>query len=125
MNQTKMTQKAILQSDKKVATHTSDREKRKVTDTINGNLQQHLFSNQTLPIISMAIDPWIPDGVEACGGTPNALTLSTKKAVITDAVRISAHILWTPGHVSRMGKDGVTPRERYVVVRSPGITGQL
>ena len=61
-------------SNPKVATHTSDGKKRKVTDTSNGDLQQNLLSNRTLPIITTMIDPRIDDRVATCGGAPHALT---------------------------------------------------
>ena len=48
-------------SDPKVAAHTSDGKKRTFTDTSNGNLQQKLLINQTLPIITTTIDPRIQD----------------------------------------------------------------
>ena len=50
-------------SDPKVATHTSDVKKRKVTDTSNRNTQQKILINQTLPIITRSIDPRIDDRV--------------------------------------------------------------
>ena len=119
MNQTKMMQKAILQSNPKVATHTCDGKKRKITDTSNVNLQQKLLSNQTLPIITTTIDHPIPDRVANFGGTPHALTTSTTNGVITDTLRNRARILWTPGRISRTGRDGTTLCDRDVVLRSP------
>ena len=80
-------------SDPKVYTHTSDRNKIKVTGTSNGNLQQKLLSNRTLPIITTKIDPPILDRVETCGGTPHALATPTTKGVITDKTHSSARIL--------------------------------
>ena len=77
----------------KVYTHTSDRNKIKVTGTSNGNLQQKLLSNRTLPIITTKIDPPILDRVETCGGTPHALATPTTKGVITDKTHSSARIL--------------------------------
>ena len=103
----------------KLATHTSDGKKRKFTDTSNGNLQQKLLINRTLPIITMTIDPRIPDRVSTCGGTPRVHTTTNKKEVITDAAHSSARILWTHGHVSRTSRDGTTPRDGNVSVRSP------
>ena len=62
-----MTQKIDPASDPKIATHTSDRKKRKVVNTSNGDLQQKLLSSQTIPIITTAIDPQIGDIVATCG----------------------------------------------------------
>ena len=63
--------------DPKVATHTSDKKKRKVTDTSNRNLQQKLLINRILPIITTTIDPRIPCRVVTCGGTPHVHTTPT------------------------------------------------
>ena len=65
------------------------------------------------------IDPWIDDRFATCGGTPHALATPTTKEVITDAAHRSAPVLWTPGHVSRTGRDGNTPGNCGVSVRSP------
>ena len=111
--------KGNTESDPKTVTHTRDDKKRKVTDTSNGKLQQKLLINRTLPIITTTIDPHITDMVATCGGTPRLLTTPNTKEVITDAARNSAHVLWTPGHVSRTGRDGTMPRNGYVVVTPP------
>ena len=68
--------------DSKVATHTCDRKKRKVTDTSNGILQQKLLINRNFLIITTSIDPQIPDRVATCGGTTHAFTRTTTKGVI-------------------------------------------
>ena len=98
-------------SNPKVATHTNDRKKRKLTGTSNGDLQQKLLSNRTLPIITTTIDPRIEDTVATCGGTHNTLAMLTTKEVITDASHSSAQVLRNPGHISRTGRDGNTPGE--------------
>ena len=77
-------------------------------------MQQELLINRNLPIITTAIDSHIPDRVETCEGTTHARTTPTTKQVITDAALSSAHVLRTPGHVNRMGRDDNTPRERNV-----------
>ena len=118
MNQTRLTQKAILKSDPRVATHTSDAKKIKVAYTSNRNFQQKVLSNRTHPIITLTIDPLILDMVATCGGTPCALITPTTKEVIMDAACISTRVLRTPGHVSRMSRYGTTPRNGDVVVRS-------
>ena len=112
-------------SDPKTVTHNSDGKKRKVTDTRNIDLQHKILINRTLLIITTTIDPRIPDRVKTCGGTTNALIMPTTKEVITDVARSSAHVLRTPGHVSRTGRDGTKPRNGYVVVRSPRDNGPV
>ena len=80
--------------DPKVATHASDEKRRKVTDTdtTKGNSPQNILINRTLLIITMPIDPRIPDGVAACIGTPHACQMPNSKVVITDAACISARV---------------------------------
>ena len=87
-------------SDPKVATNTSDRKKRKVTDTSNRYLQQKLLSNQTLLIITTRIHPRIDGRVATCGGTPHALTAPTAKGVITDTACRSARVLQNHRRIS-------------------------
>ena len=104
-----------MTSDPKVATHTSEGKKRKVTDTSNGNLHQKLLMNRTLPIITTPIDPRISDRVVTCVGTSHASTTPTTNPVIMDAARSSARVLRTPhGHLSRTGRYGTTPQDRDI-----------
>ena len=110
-------------SNPKVATHTSDRKKK--SDTSNGNLKQILLSNRTLPIITITIDPRIPDMVETCGGTPHALMTPTTKGVIPDAAHSSVRVIRTPGHVSRTSRDSPTQHDGDVVVRYPRDNGAV
>ena len=67
------------ESNPKVATHTSDGNKRKVTDTSNRDLQQKLLSNLTLPIITMTIEPHIYNRVDTCRWTPHTIATPLTK----------------------------------------------
>ena len=96
-------------SNPKVATHTSDGNKIKVTDTSNGYLQPKLLSNRTLPIITTTIDPCIDGRVVTCGAYPHKLTVPPKTEAITDAAYSSARVLRTPRHVNQTHRDGTTP----------------
>ena len=107
------------ESGPKVATHTSDRNKRKVTDTSNGYSQQKLLSNRTLPITTKTTNPRIPDRFATCGGTPHDLARPTTKAVITYAARSSEHVLRNPWHVIRTDRNGTTPCDWDVSVSPP------
>ena len=111
--------------DPKVATHTSDGNKRKVTDNSNGNLQQKSLINHNLLTITMTIDPQVLDRVATCGGTPHEHTTPTTKEFITDAARSSACVLRTPGNLSRMGRDGITPWDGNFDVRPPRENGPV
>ena len=53
-------------SDSKIAIHTSDGKKRKVTDTSNGYFQQELLSNRTPLIITTVVEPRIEDMAVTC-----------------------------------------------------------
>ena len=55
--------------DPKVAIHTSNIKKRKLTDTSNGYLRQKLLSNQTLPIINTTIDSQVDNIVATYGAS--------------------------------------------------------
>ena len=103
-----------------VDTHTSDGKKRKVTDTdtTNRNSPQKLLINRTIPTIIPPIDPWITDGVAAVRGTTHAHQTPTLKVIVPDAARSGALFLQTPGDVSRMGRDGTTPRDGNTSIRS-------
>ena len=54
-------------SDRKTVTHTSDR-KGKVMDNSNGNFQQNLLSNWTLPVVVPEMNPRIDDRIAPIGG---------------------------------------------------------
>ena len=93
----------------KTVTHTSDGNKRKVTDTRKGYLQQKLLSIQNLPIITTTMYPRIDDSITDCSGTPHTLVTPTTKEVIMDAAHSSARVLRNPRHVILMDRDGTTP----------------
>ena len=98
----------------KIATHTSEEKERKVTDTINGDLQQKLLSNWALPIITMTIDPQIDNKIETCGAFPYKIATPPTTEVNTDAV------IQTPRRVIWTGRDGTTPGDCEISVIPPG-----
>ena len=108
-------------SDPLLDTHTSDGKKIKVTDTdtINGNSPQKLLINRTLPIIVPLIYPRIPGGVADVRGTMHTRQMLTSKVIVTDTTCSCARIFQTHGDVSRMGRDGTTPRDGKTSIRSP------
>ena len=69
------------ESDPKVATHASDRGKRKVTGTSNR------YFNRTLPMITTTIYPPIDNSVATSGAYPLKLATPQTIEVITDAAR--------------------------------------
>ena len=103
----KLTQKAILQKNLKVATHTIDRNIRNVTDNVN--LQQKMLINRTLLITTTPIDPQIDDRVATSRSYTIKLAMPRTTEVITDAAHSNTQTLLTLGHVSRTRRDGSTP----------------
>ena len=95
----------------KVYIHTSDRKKIKVTNTSNEYLQEKLLSNRTFLIITTTIDPQIDYRVVTSGASMVKLVTSQTTEVITDAARINALVLCTPGNEIWTGRDGTTPGE--------------
>ena len=70
------------------------------------------------------MDPSIDDGFANCGEIPHTLATPTTNKFITDVARRSAQVNRTPRHVSWTGRDGGTPGENYIAVRSPGANYQ-
>ena len=103
----------------KTVTHTSDENKRKVTDTRNKYLQQKLWSNRTLSIVTTTMDPRIDNSIATCGGTSHTLVTPTTKELVTDTAFSSAQVIWTPMYVIRTGSYGTTPGDTPHAVRNP------
>ena len=84
-------------SDPKVATHTSEGNKIKFTDTetTNGNYPHKSLINRLIPEIILfiipQIDQKIADGVMASGETLYARRTIPSKEIVMDAVRSAAH----------------------------------
>ena len=93
-------------------------EKMKFTDTSNRNLQQTLLCNQTLPIITMTMYPWIDDRVVTCGASLRKLATPSTTEVITDTLRSSVWVLRSPRHVIQTIRDGTTPLNCDISVSS-------
>ena len=106
-------------SKPKIVTHTSDSKNRKVTDTSNGDLQQTLLINRTFPIVTTTMYSRMDDRIATCVGTPHTIATHTMKEVMTDVAHRIARVLLTPRHVSRMGRDGTTPRETPYALSPP------
>ena len=107
--------------DPLVATHTSDRKKRKVTDndTTNRKSPQKSLINRTLPMAIPLIDPRIPDGVAAGRWTTHAHQTPASKVTATDMARSGTRVFRTPGDLNQTDKDWKTPRYGNTSIRSP------
>ena len=55
------------------------------------------------------IDLWIVNGVVAGRGTTHVRQKPAPKVIVTDAARSGAHVLQTPGDVSRTERYRTTP----------------
>ena len=96
-----------LKSDSLVATYTSDRNERKITDTdtTNGNCPHKLILNRFIPKITPGafrpINQTITDDVVGTGETLKVRQTVLSKEIVTDAARSGVRILPTPREVSR------------------------
>ena len=101
----------------KTVTHTSDG-KGKVAESSNIILQQKLFSNQTLPVVVPTMDPRIDNRTANIGGASQTLLTPATKEVVADAARGSAWVHRNPRHVIQVVRNGSTPGDTGLVVRS-------
>ena len=77
------------------------------------------MSKQNLPIVTTTIYPRIENRIANFGGTPHTLEAPMTKEVITDAARRSAWVNRTRRHEIRTDRDGTTPGNFDIAVRSP------
>ena len=114
-------------SDPLVATHNSDRKKRKVTDTdtTNRNSPQKLLINRTIPVIIPPIYPPVADGVVAGRGTLHARQKFSLKEIVMDAARSGAHVFRDPAAVNRKDTDRMIPQERNTSGIPPDLLPQF
>ena len=123
--------KSDPKSDQVVATHTSDRKKRKVTDTDtnNGNPPHKLLINRLVPEIIPVVIPLInqktADGIAESGGTLHAVRMILSKEIVTDAARSAAHVFKYPLVVNWKDKDRTIPRDGNTVGTPPRLTNPV
>ena len=110
-----------------VDTHTSDVNKRKVTDTdtTNRNPPQKLLINRTILVIIPPIIPPISDGGVAGRGTAHACQTISSKVIVTDAAHIGAHVFQDPAAVNRKDTDGTIPQDRHTFRSPPRLTSPV
>ena len=88
--------------DSSVATNTSDRNERKITetDTTNRNYSQKLILNRLIPNIipgaTRTIDQTIMEDVAGIRETLEACQTVLSKEIVMDAAHSGAHMFWTP-----------------------------
>ena len=105
-------------SDVLVATHTSDENKRKITDTdtTNVNSPHKLFLCQIIPGAIRQIYQTIMEDVAVIGETLYTRMMVLSKEIVTDAAHIGARIFQTPREVIRTVRDSTTPGDRNTAV---------
>ena len=109
----------------KVATYTSDGEKRKVTDndTINRNSLHKLLIKQLIleiiPVIIPPIDQTTADGVALSGETLHAHRTVILKEIVTDATQRNAHVFKYPPVVNWIDTDMTIPQDGNTVGMPP------
>ena len=109
-----MTHKAI----QKVATYNT-----------NGKSPHKLIFNRitpkTIPGAIRPIDQTITKDVAGITDTLDARQTVLSKEIVTDAVRSGAHIFQIPRGVSRIGRDGTTPRDGNTAVAAVRLTSPV
>ena len=89
-------------SDQKEATHTSDGNKRKLTDTdtTNVNYPRKLLINRLIPEITTVtippIDQTITEDTEGCGETLHVGRTILSNKIFTDVARSAVRVIRTP-----------------------------
>ena len=117
-----------LKSDSLVATYTSDRNERKITDTdtTNGNCPHKLILNRFIPKITPGafrpIHQTITDDVVGTGETLKVRQTVLSKEIATDATCSDARIFQTPREVRRMIRDITTTKYGNTVVETFRLT---
>ena len=107
-----------------VATHTSDRKKRKVTDTntTNENYPRKLLTNwlipEIIPVAILPIDQTIAEDAAGNIETLHALHKIISKEIVTDVACSAARFLRTPVDVSWIGTDRTTPWDKNTAIDS-------
>ena len=77
--------------------------------TSNEKFEQKILSNQSIPVLTPAMNPWIDQGIAPIVLAPQTLLTPETKEVVTDAASSRAWINRTLRQVSRMGVKGSTP----------------
>ena len=111
-------------SDPKTVTHTSDG-KGKVMDTINGNSQQKILSNRTLPVVVPTMNLRIDNRIVPIVGDFQTLFTPATKEVVADAECSSTWVDWTPRQLILTGVDGSTPGNTGLDLRSKSSPSQV
>ena len=104
-------------SNPKVASHTNDGKKRKVsdTDTANGNSPYKLLINRLIPEIIPVFTPSIyqttVNGVAASRGSLYERQMILSQEILTDAAHSATRIFKDPTVVNWIDTDGKCPRD--------------
>ena len=101
--------------DLKTVTHIRNGNE-KVTDTSNGNFEQKLLSNRTLPVVAPTMNPRIDHMIELIVVAPQTVLTPAMKEVVADTASGGAWVNMTPRKVIRTGIDGSTPCDMGHVV---------
>ena len=55
-----------------------------VTHTSNGNIEQKTLSNRTIPVLPLAVNPWIDQGIAPIVSVPQTLLAPVTKEVVAE-----------------------------------------
>ena len=88
--------------------HTNNRNER-VTHTSNGNFEQKLLSNRTIPVFPPVMNPGVDQGIAPVVLAPQMLLTPATNEVVADAVSGGAQKNMAPQKVSKTSVAGSTP----------------
>ena len=127
----KIFSKSDPKSDPLVATHTSDRNERKITDTdtTKGNSPHKLLMSREIPAIIqgviLLVNQMTMDRVATSGWTLYVVHAVLHKEIVTGATRSAAGVLKDTPVVNWKKNNGTIPRDRNTVGMTPRANTQV
>ena len=80
-----------------------------VHHTSNGNFEQTILSNQTIPVVFLTMNPSIDQSIDPIVIAPQTLLMTTMKEVVSDAALGDAWVNKAMWQISWTGVNGSTP----------------
>ena len=123
--------KSDLKNDLLVATHTINRNERKITDTdtTNKDYPQKLLKNREIPAITRGVMPLVnqrtTNGVATSRRVFNSLHAVLYKDIVTSAPRNTAGVCKDPLVINWKDASGLIPVDKNTVVIPPRTTTQV
>ena len=96
-----------------------------VTHTRNGNFEQKILSNRTIPVVVLTMIPMIDQSIPPIAMTPQTLLTPATKEVVAETASGRAWVNRTPQQVIQTGVDGSTPGDICNAVRIKNSTSPV